>query len=493
MPDAGKPYLAFDLGAESGRAVLGRLHAGVLTSEEVYRFPNEPVRDGTSLRWDVRRLWQEVCTSFSRVNEPELAGIGVDAWGVDYALLGDDGQLLENPYHYRDKRTDGVMDEVFARVSREEIYRETGIQFLQINTLYQLFAAKRETPKVLRAAKTLLTIPDLFHYWLTRNAKCEFTNATTTQMVSARKRAWSKTLMDQLGLPPALPAEIVEPGSVIGALSENVDSARGLHGTPVIAPASHDTASAVAAIAARDGTAFISSGTWSLVGTELDAPLINNEALRLNFTNEGGVCGTVRFLKNVMGLWMLQCCRRSWTASGQQLEYEGLMELASGEAPFAHLLNPDDEPFFHPEDMPGAIGAFCERTEQSVPRTPGAFTRAVLESLAFKYRQVIREIERLTQEPIETIRIIGGGSRNRLLNQFTADATGKTVLAGPVEATALGNIGMQILATGAAGSLGEVRAIIEQSFPVEIFEPRETDKWERHAKRFQQYTEMAYV
>ncbi len=493
MPDARKPYLAFDLGAESGRAVLGRLHAGALTSEEVYRFPNEPIHEGTSLRWDAPRLWREVCDSFSRVNEHELAGIGVDAWGVDYALLGDDGQLLENPYHYRDKRTDGVMDEVFARASREEIYRETGIQFLQINTLYQLFAAKRETPKILSVARTLLTIPDLFHYWLTGNATCEFTNATTTQMVSARDRSWSATLMEKLDLPSGLPAEIVDPGSVVGTLSDKVASAGALQGTPVIAPASHDTGSAVAAIAARDGTAFISSGTWSLVGTELDAPLINNEALRLNFTNEGGVCGTVRFLKNVMGLWMLQCCRRSWASTGQRMGYGELMDLVSAEAPFTHLLNPDDEPFLHPEDMPGTIDTFCKRTGQPVPATRGAYTRAVLESLAFKYRQVIGEVERLTQRPMEKIRIIGGGSRNRLLNQFTADATGKTVLAGPVEATALGNIGMQILATGAAGSLAEVRAIIERSFPVEIFEPRETDKWERHAKRFQQYTEMAYV
>jgi rhamnulokinase len=314
MPDALKPYLAFDFGAESGRAVLAHLHSGVITTEEVYRFANEPVEYGGSLHWDAPKLWLEVRKTLSRLEEVELSGIGVDAWGVDYALLGERGELLQNPYHYRDKRTDGVMDLVFEKLSREDIYRETGIQFMPINTLYQLFAAKRDAPDLMRAAKTLLMIPDLFHYWLTGNAVCEFTNATTTQMVNAEKRAWSRDLLEKLELPelPAdLLAEIVEPGTLVGNLSETVTASGTLRGTPVIAPATHDTGSAVAAVVARDGTAFISSGTWSLLGTEIDSPLITDEALRLNFTNEGGVCGTTRFLKNVMGLWMLQCCRSS--------------------------------------------------------------------------------------------------------------------------------------------------------------------------------------
>ena len=493
MPDALKPYLAFDFGAESGRAVLAHLHSGVITTEEVDRFANEPVEYGGSLHWDIAKLWLEIRKTLSRLQEVELSGIGVDAWGVDYALLGEHGELLLNPYHYRDKRTDGVMELAFEKVSRKEIYRETGIQFMPINTLYQLFAAKRDSPDLLRAARTLLMIPDLFHYWLTGNAVCEFTNATTTQMVNAEKRAWSRDLMERLELPVDLPAGIVEPGTQVGALLEEVTSSRTLRGTPVIAPATHDTGSAVAAVVAREGTAFISSGTWSLLGTELDVPLITDEALRLNFTNEGGVCGTTRFLKNVMGLWMLQCCRSSWSSRGQVYEYRELMELASREADFEQLVDPDDESFLHPDDMPKAIDNFCARTQQSAPKTPGAYARTILESLAFKYRQVIGDLERLTRKPIHQIRIIGGGCKNHLLNQFAADATGRRVLAGPAEATALGNVAMQILATGAASSLSEVRAMIDRSFPTETFEPRETDKWERHVARFQHYTETVYA
>ena len=398
MPDARKPYLAFDFGAESGRAVLAHLHSGVITTEEVYRFANEPVEYAGSLHWDAPKLWLEVREALSRLEEVELGGIGVDAWGVDYALLGERGQLLINPYHYRDKRTDGVMDLVFEKVSREEIYRETGIQFMPINTLYQLFAAKRDTPDLLRAASTLLMIPDLFHFWLTGNAVSEFTNATTTQMTNAEKRGWSQSLMEKLDLPVDLPAEIVEPGTQVGNLSEKVTASRTLRGTPVIAPATHDTGSAVAAVVARDGTAFISSGTWSLLGTELDGPLITDDALRLNFTNEGGVCGTTRFLKNVMGLWMLQCCRTSWISRGQVYDYSELMEMASREPEFGPLVDPDDESFLHPADMPRAIDDFCERTQQSPPKTPGAYARTVLESLAFKYRQVIGDLERRSEE-----------------------------------------------------------------------------------------------
>lgn len=487
------PFLAFDFGAESGRAVLAHLESGVITTEVVHRFPNEPVEYAGSLHWDAPRLWLEVRAALSRVAGGKLAGIGVDAWGVDYALLGEGGELLQNPHHYRDKRTDGVMEQVFAKISREEIYCETGIQFMPINTLYQLFAAKRDTPDLLRAARTLLTIPDLFHYWLTGNAVCEFTNATTTQMVNPRTRTWSRKVLDALDLPSELSADIVEPGSIVGVLNTKLSDGSALRETPIIAPASHDTGSAVTAVAARDGTAFLSSGTWSLLGTELDAPLINAETLRLNFTNEGGVCGTTRFLKNVMGLWMLQCCRRSWTAKGQAYDYRELMELASREREFAHLVNPDDESFLHPADMPAAIDQFCVRTEQSSPKTPGGYVRTVLESLAFKYRQLIGDLERLIQRPIHQIRVIGGGSRNRLLNQFTADATGRRVLAGPAEATALGNVAMQILATGAASSLSEVRAMIDHSFPADIFEPRETHKWEQHLARFQRYMEMVYA
>jgi len=489
----GKPYLAFDLGAQSGRAVLAHLQSGILTTEEVHRFPNEPVDYGGSLHWDVPRLWLELRNALSRLGEVELAGIGVDAWGVDYALLGERGDLLENPYHYRDRRTEGVMEDVLRMIGKEEIYNATGIQFMPINTLYQLVAAQRRTPKLLAAAKYLLTIPDLFNYWLTGNATCEFTNATTTQMVDPVKRTWATNLMQRLELPANLPGPIVEPGSILGTLLPEITCHSSYAGATVIAPACHDTGSAVAAISARDGTAFLSSGTWSLLGTELDYPVITPEALRLNFTNEGGVNGTTRLLKNVMGLWMLQGCRQSWTARGFSYEYLELIELAARQPSFRHLVDPDDESFLRPSDMLASIDKFCTRTHQPIPKEPGAYVRAVLESLAFKYRLVLRNLEQVTAKQIEQIRIIGGGSKNRFLDQLTANATGKRVLAGPVEATALGNIAVQILATGEAASLEEVRAIVDRSFPTEIFEPMETDKWDQHAERFEQYCESIYA
>jgi rhamnulokinase len=491
--ESAKPYLAFDFGAESGRAVLAYLHGGVLTTKEVHRFPNQPVEYSGSLHWDVPRLWFEMRAALSKVKDVELAGIGVDAWGVDYALLGERGELLQNPYHYRDGRTRGVMAEVFRKVPKEEIYSATGIQFMPIDTLYQLFAAKRDTPKLLRSAEHLLMIPDLFHYWLTGRAVCEFTIATTTQLVNPISRTWATELMTRLGLPSHLPAEIIEPGSWIGTLLPEISRDSALLGTPVIAPASHDTASAVAAVSARDGTAFISSGTWSLVGTELDAPVVTNDALRLNFTNEGGVNGTTRLLKNVMGLWLLQCCRESWSSQGQDYDNAELMELAKREPQLCHLIDPDDESFLHPLDMPKAIDCFCRKTQQPTPSSPGAYVRSVLESLAFKYRLVLRNLEQVTGTSITQIRIIGGGSQNPLLNQFTADATGHRVLAGPPEATALGNVGMQMLATGRASSVAEIRAIIDRSFPTEIFDPIEPGRWNQEADRFQQYSEMTYA
>jgi len=488
-----KSFLALDLGAESGRAILARLHSGVLTTQEIHRFKNEPVEYGGSLHWDVTRLWWEVRKALLGLEELELAGIGVDAWGVDYALLGERGELLQNPYHYRDARTNGVMQDVFRKVAKEEIYSATGIQFMPINTLCQLYAAVRDTPALLKAAERLVMIPDLVHYWLTGNAVCEFTNATTTQLVNPATRTWATELMRRLELPTHLVAEIVEPGTQVGTLLPSISRNSALSATRVIAPATHDTGSAVAAISARDGTAFLSSGTWSLLGTELDAPVISPEALRHNFTNEGGVNGTTRLLKNVMGLWMLQCCRQSWTARGQSCDHLELMELAAREDSFRCLVDPDHASFLRPSDMPAAIDQFCAKTHQPSPKSVGGYVRAILESLAFKYRLVLRNLEQLIGRRIHQIRVIGGGSKNRLLNQMTADATGRKLLAGPAEATALGNVAIQILATGGASSLKEVRQIIDRSYPVEGFEPLDTVKWDRHADRFEQYCEAVYA
>jgi rhamnulokinase len=496
--EANGAYLAFDLGAESGRAFAGALRANRLELREIHRFANELVPYGGASHWDVSRLWLEMRKALYSFDAIDLTGIGpasvgVDAWGVDYALLGEGGELLENPHHYRDRRNVRAMQEILQMISAEELYRFTGIQLMPINTLNQLFAAMRETPRLLEAAKHLVMIPDLFHYWMTGRAVCEFTAATTTQFVDPDTRSWAHELLDRLGLPARLPAPIVEPGSVIGRLLPDVAANRCLRDTLVIAPASHDTASAVAAVTARDDTAFLSSGTWSLLGIELDVPIISDNAFRLNFSNEGGVSGTTRLLKNVMGLWMLQGCRRSWAARDREYAYGELMEAARLSPAFHRLVDPDNPSFLNPDDMPAAIDRFCAKCEQPAPDGPASYVRTILESLALKYRLLLGSLETLTGRRIEQIRVIGGGARNRLLSQFTADATGRRVLAGPIEATALGNIAVQMMATGAVGSLAEARAIIDRSFPTEIFEPEDTGPWDAVAERFQQYCEFTYA
>jgi rhamnulokinase len=480
-------YLAFDLGAESGRAFLGSLQDGKLGITEVHRFLNEPVEYGGSLHWDAPRIWHEMRKALSGSELPKLAGIGVDAWGVDYALLGQRGELLQNPYHYRDTRSVSGYEQVLKKIPRADIYRATGIQLMAINTLYQLYAAQRDTPNILAAAEKLIMMPDLFHYWMTGNAVCEYTDASTTQFMNPVTRKWATRLLEQLGLPSRLPAEIVEAGSVVGHLLPGISRHSALKGTPVIAPGSHDTASAVAAITARGNAAFISSGTWSLIGTELSAPVLSDDAMKFNFTNEGGVCGTTRLLKNVMGLWMLQCCRRAWLAAGHEYDYAQLTDEASKAEPFRSIVTPDSSLFLSPSDMPAAIDEFCRKTDQPTPDSPGAYTRAILESLALKYRVILADMATVTGKPIQEIRVIGGGSKSQLLNQLTADATGRRVLAGPTEAAVLGNIGVQMLATGAAGSLEEMRAIIGRSFPVDIYEPRDTAAWTNAITRFEQY------
>lgn len=485
-------FLAIDLGAESGRAMLGRLDAGVLALDELCRFPNEPVRHRQSLQWDILRLWLEIQRGLERAAGHSLDGVGIDTWGCDYALLGEHGDLLENPYHYRDARTAGVMEEVWQRVSREEIYAVTGTQFLVFNTLYQLYAACRATPRLIGAAARLGTIPDLLNYWMTGELTAEYTMATTTQFVAAETRRWATGLLDDLDIPTRLLPELVEPGTLVGQVRPEVCAA--LAGTPVVAPACHDTGSAVASVFAGGTTAFLSSGTWSLLGTERPSPIITPRARDLNFTNEGGVCGTTRLLKNIGGLWLLQACRRSWAAAGHDYAYETLLEgAAAGTERFGALFDPDHRGFFQPPDMVAAIAGYCRQTGQPVPASPAAYARAILESLAFKYRAVLQSLEELTGTRFDEIRIVGGGSRNRLLNQFTADATGRRVVAGPVEATALGNIAMQMLATGAVGSLAEARAIIERSFPVERFEPEAADLWDTQYPRFLEYVEMTCV
>lgn len=454
------------------REILRFANGAVHVDHAKQPVPRRPGFPAATLHWDAARLWGEVSKAVSMA--PEIASVGVDAWGVDYALLDEGGELLANPAHYRDPRNQRAMEEALRRISREEIYRQTGVQFMAINTLYQLYAAKLETPELFERARRMVMIPDLFHYRLSGRAVCEFTAASTTQFVDPRRRAWASGLLEALGIPAELPAPMVEPGTILG-------DCLGRKGVRVIAPGSHDTASAVAAIGGEG--AFISSGTWSLVGVELNAPVISGEAMRMNFTNEGGVDGTTRLLKNVMGLWMLQGCRKCWGS----VSYEELSAAAEHAEAFRHLVDPDDGAFLNPADMTVAIDQYCLRTRQAAPDSKAAYVRCVLESLALKYRRVIGEIERLTGRTIEMIRVMGGGSKNRVLNQFTADATGRRVVAGPVEASVLGNLGVQMMAMGELGSIAELREWVERSFPVERFEARNTEIWERAAGRFEEY------
>ena len=482
-------FLAIDLGAESGRVMLGRLDGGVLSLSEVCRFPNDPIRQHGTLRWNIDALWGEIRRGLDRAAGARIESVGLDTWGCDYALLDDCGKLVEAPYHYRDARTNGIPETVWERVSFDRIYSITGIQYLVFNTLYQLYAACQSTPEIIDRARWFGTIPDLLNYWLTGELRAEFTMATTTQFVDARTRDWARELLEELDIPTRFLPEMIEPGAILGKVKTDVCAP--LAGVPVVVPATHDTGSAAASVFGGGKTAFISSGTWSLFGTELQAPITTPRARDLNFSNEGGVCGTTRLLKNIGGLWLLQACRRRWAEGGQHLDYQTLIDATDDERlAFRSLIDPDYRAFLHPNDMPASIAAYCRQTGQPEPAGPPEFTRTILESLAFKYRAVVESLEQLTGRRVDEIRIVGGGARNRLLRQWTADATGRTVIAGPIEATALGNLAMQMLATGSVSSLAEGRAIIERSFPVERYEPMDDGRWNTHYRRFRDYVEL---
>jgi rhamnulokinase len=482
-----KQFLAFDLGAESGRGVLGSFDGSQLRLEVVHRFPNGAVRTLDSLHWDVLRLHGEMVQALRlcAAKHGALDGIGVDTWGVDFALLGRGGVLLGNPRHYRDPHTEGVMEEAFAQVPRAEIFRQTGIQFMRFNTLFQLLALKRERSPLLDAAETLLFMPDLFHYFFTGIKVNEYTDASTSQMLDPQRRQWAYELMAAFGLPSKLLGTLVQPGTVLGPLRASIVEETGINAAPVIAPASHDTASAIAAVpATAHSWAYISSGTWSLMGVELKQPLAGTAALEANFTNEGGVAGTTRFLKNIMGLWLVQECRRAWERAGTTYGYDDLMRQAETAKPFANLVNPNDPSFILPANMPAALADFCRRTGQPAPEGVGGTVRCALESLALCYRWVLERLETLTGRRAEVIHIVGGGSQNELLNQFTADACSRPVLAGPVEATAIGNVLVQALGVGVLGSLADVREVVRRSFEVRTFTPRRPDAWHAPYERF---------
>lgn len=479
-------FLAFDLGAESGRAIVGRLADGRMTLREVHRFPNGPVSLFGRLHWNVDSLFEEIQKGLAACASEagSIESIAVDAWGVDFGLLAADGSLLGLPFAYRDARNIPAMERFLARVPRERVYERTGIQFLPFNSLFQLQALGDENPSLLRAADRLLFMPDLMTYFLSGVKINEATIASTSQMIDPFSRDWSEEILSALHLPPGLLRRPVEPGRLVGKLLPGPAKAAGLAEVPVAATAGHDTAAAVAAVPAEGKNwAYISSGTWSLVGIESAAPLITPRALALNFTNEGGLGGTTRFLKNVTGLWLVQGCRRKWNAASP-VSYDDLKRLAENAPPFAALVDPDAAEFRNPDDMPEAIRGFCLRTGQNPPETPGAVVRCALESLALKYRLVLSELREVSPVPIEKIHMIGGGSRNEVLNRFTADAIGLPVVAGPVEAAALGNVLGQALALGLVRSLEETRRLAAASIRLETYEPGGGSAWDAAYDRF---------
>lgn len=482
-------FIAIDLGASSGRVMLGRWNGEHFALHELHRFVNRPVEEQSSLRWNVGHLWEDIKTglkAYAALERTALSGIGIDSWAVDFALLDASGQLLDNPYHYRDKRTEGVPQQVDQRVSPQHLYATTGIQRLPINTLYQLASMQLTDDPQLSEAASFLMIPDLFHYWMTGHKVAEYSNATTTQFFDARERRWSTELLQELQIPTHMLPPIVMPGSMLGNLLPIVRFEVGLHyDAPVIVTATHDTASAVAAVPGLDErSAYISSGTWSLVGVELREPILSEQARMHNFTNEGGVDGSIRFLKNVGGLWLLQECQRQWEQQGQHYSWPELVALAAQAQPLASLVDPDAPDFLNPGDMILAIRAYCRRTAQPEPDSVGALVRCCLESLALKYHWVVSALEELTGRRINTIRIVGGGSQNALLCQLSADACGRRVIAGPVEATALGNILVQALACGLLPNIAAGREAIARSSKQAVYEAHSSAVWEAARRKF---------
>jgi rhamnulokinase len=490
-------YLAIDLGAESGRVMAGRWTGKRMLLEEVHRFANGPVWLGESLRWDLLRLWQEIQHGLglaARQHGRRVVSVGADTWGVDYVLMSRKGELLGLPYAYRDARTQGEMERVFRKVPRARLFEQTGLQFLPFNTLFQLLAHQRQHPEVMATAHRLLFIPDFVHWALCGSEVAEFTIASTSQCLDAQQRTWAVGLLKKLGLPVKLLPEIVPPGTRLGRVRASVAARIGLDGWEVVAPPAHDTASAVAAVPTTDTGkltwAYISSGTWSLMGVEVTRPVLTSRALEVNITNEGGVDGTYRLLKNIMGLWLVQQCRKAFEARGRSFTYPELVQRAGEAAPLRSLVNPDDPRFLNPPDMPRAIQEFCQETGQPVPRTEGELVRCAFESLALRYRQVLGWLEELLGRRLEVIHIVGGGSQNRLLNQFTADACQRPVVTGPAEATAMGNVLTQMRARGELKSLAEMREVVRKSTDLGEYEPRQAAAWEEAYARFQKLTEL---
>ncbi len=490
----GRRYLAVDLGASSGRVLAGAFSGAKLSLAETHRFGNGPVAVNESLHWDLLRLWsdvQEGLRAAAHDGAGPIASVGVDTWGVDFGLLGRGDVLLGNPYHYRDARTAGLLARLCQEIGRDTIFIETGLQFMELNTIFQLYAMQLQRSPLLEAAEHMLLMPDLFHWLLTGEKANEFTDASTTQLLNPHTGSWSKRLIEELRLPERIFGRIAHPGTDLGPVRPRLAEQLGLTGARVVLPGTHDTASAVMAVptasapSARPDWCYISSGTWSLMGVETPQPVVTPLCQELNFTNEGGIGGTTRLLKNIAGLWLVQECRRAWQLAGREFTWEQLVRMAEAAPPLVSLFEPDAARFTAPADMPAAIREYCREKGEPVPESEGAVIRAALESLALRYRMVLGWLEQLTGSRIEVIHIVGGGSQNALLCQMAADCCARRVIAGPVEATAIGNLAMQAVALGDIQDVAAAREVIRQSFEVREYTPRNTAPWDAAYGRFE--------
>lgn len=474
-----KRVLAFDFGASSGRAIIGCFDGGKITLEEVHRFSNDPVSVGGTVYWDVLRLFYEIKQGIVKA---KIAGgfdsIGIDTWGVDFGLIDSEGKLMENPVHYRDARTVGLVDEAFKTMPKEKLYGITGIQFMELNTLFQLISLKKYRPWMLERADKMLFMPDLFGYMLTGKMCAEYSIASTSQFIDLDKRTWSKEILDAFGIKESIFAPIVQPGTVLGELSKEICEECGVAPVPVISVCGHDTQSAITSVPCENGDfAFLSSGTWSLFGTELDKPIVNETSMNINITNEGGFDGSTGFLKNIIGLWLIQESRRQWKREGKEYSYADLEKLALAAEPFKCFIDPDAPEFVPHGNIPERVREFCRKTGQYVPETVGEIMRCIYESLAMKYRLTFEKLRECTERDYPVIHVIGGGTKDGLLCQMTASSCDRTVKAGPIEATVMGNVAVQLMSDGSVENIGQARKIVAASSELKTFEPKDTDKW----------------
>lgn len=474
-----KRVLAFDFGASSGRAIIGCFDGDKITLEEVHRFSNDPVSVGGTVYWDVLRLFYEIKQGIIKA---KIAGgfdsIGIDTWGVDFGLIDSEGKLMENPVHYRDARTVGLVDEAFKTMPKEKLYGITGIQFMELNTLFQLISLKKYRPWMLERADKMLFMPDLFGYMLTGKMCAEYSIASTSQLIDLDKRTWSKEILDAFGIKESVFAPLVQPGTVLGELSKEVCEECGVDPVPVISVCGHDTQSAITSVPCEDGDfAFLSSGTWSLFGTELDKPIVNETSMNINITNEGGFDGSTGFLKNIIGLWLIQESRRQWKREGKEYSYADLEKLALAAEPFKCFIDPDAPEFVPHGNIPERVREFCRKTGQYVPETVGEIMRCIYESLAMKYRLTFEKLRECTERDYPVIHVIGGGTKDGLLCQMTANSCDCTVKAGPIEATVMGNVAVQLMSDGSVKNIGQARKIVADSSELKTFEPKDTDKW----------------